>query len=101
MLRRVRDLFVFSCYTGLAYVDLFLLTPTNVVSAGDRMKWIMTTRKKTDIGANIPLLKPALSIMEKFQGDENASRWETLFPSESFPLLVAILNIDFNELRLC
>jgi len=38
MLRRVRDLFVFSCYTRLAHVDLFLLGPGNILAAVDGMK---------------------------------------------------------------
>lgn len=80
MLRRVRDLFVFSCYTGLAYVDLFLLRPGDILSAVDGMKWVNTARKKTQIPVNIPLLKPALAIMEKFQAKEDAAKWDTLFP---------------------
>lgn len=83
MLRRVRDLFVFSCYTGLAYVDLFLLRPGNILAAVDGMKWIKTARKKTEIPVNIPLLKPALAIMEKYRVDEDACKWDTLFPKVS------------------
>jgi len=56
MLGRVRDLFVFSCYTGLAYIDLVSLHPGNILSAVDGMKWIKTSRKKTDIPVNVPLL---------------------------------------------
>ena len=83
MLRRVRDLFVFSCYTGLAYVDLVSLHPGNILSAVDGMKWIKTSRKKTDIPVIVPLLKPAHAIMDKFRAEEDATQWETLFPRVS------------------
>jgi site-specific recombinase XerD len=83
MLRRVRELFVFSCYTGLAYIDLVSLHPGNILSAVDGMKWIKTSRKKTDIPVNVPLLKPALAIMDKFRAEEDAAKWETLFPRVS------------------
>lgn len=83
MLRRVRDLFVFSCYTGLAYVDLVLLKPGNILAGADGIQWIKASRKKTEIPVNVPLLKPAVKILEKFRADENAGIWETLFPTVS------------------
>jgi integrase len=83
MLRRVRDLFIFSCYTGLAYIDLITLKPANIVTGADGMQWIRTSRKKTEIPVNVPLLRPAAAILEKFRSDENAKKWETLFPTVS------------------
>lgn len=83
MLGRVRDLFIFSCYTGLAYIDLVMLRPANIVSGADGMQWIRTARKKTEIPVNVPILRPALAILEKFRADENAGKWETLFPKIS------------------
>jgi site-specific recombinase XerD len=80
MLRRGRDLFVFSYYTGLAYVDLFLLKPGDIISAVDGMKWVNTVRKKTKVQVNIPLLKPATAVMEKFRLEKEAAKQETLFP---------------------
>jgi len=62
MLQRIRDLFVFSCYTGLAYSDLMDLQPNNILVGVDCLKWIKTSRKKTDIPVNVPMLKPALAI---------------------------------------
>jgi hypothetical protein len=64
-------------------VDLFLLRPGNILSAVDGMKWIKTARKKTEIPVNIPLLKPALEIVEKFKVEEGADKRETLFPMVS------------------
>jgi integrase len=83
MLGRVRDLFIFSCYTGLAYIDLVMLRPGNIMAGADGMQWIRTSRKKTEIPVNVPLLRPALVILEKFRTAEDASRWETLFPRVS------------------
>jgi site-specific recombinase XerD len=83
MLRRVRDLFIFSCYTGLAYIDLVMLRPANIIAGADGMKWIRTSRKKTEIPVNVPLLRPAVAILEKFRAAEDAGKWVTLFPMVS------------------
>jgi integrase len=83
MLCRVRDLFIFSCYTGLAYIDLTMLKPSNIITGADGMQWIKCSRKKTEIPVNVPLLRPAIVILEKFRSDENAGKWETLFPRVS------------------
>ena len=66
-LRQVRDIFVFSCYTGLAYVDAANLTPQNIAIGMDGEKWIYTFRQKTDSRTNIPLLPPAMAIIEKYK----------------------------------
>ena len=61
-------------------MDLFALKPGNILSAVDGMKWIKTARKKTEIPVNIPLLKPAIAIMDQYGGNKDAARWGTLFP---------------------
>ena len=68
-LERVKDMFVFSCYTGLAYVDMQKLTEDNLVIGIDGHKWIYTFRTKTKIKSNVPLLPPALAILEKYKDD--------------------------------
>src|SRR5690606_13064497 len=55
-LNMIRNLFVFCCYTGLAYVDVINLKPGNIVMAADGEIWIRTFRQKTDIPVNTPLL---------------------------------------------
>jgi site-specific recombinase XerD len=82
MLDRVRDLFVFSCYTGLSYVDLMELRPEEVLTGIDKIKWIKTTRAKTDTPVNVPLLRPAQLLLEKFSGEDAAKR-DTVFPHVS------------------
>jgi integrase len=66
-LERVKDVFVFCCYTGLAHIDVEKLMLDNLVIGIDRKKWIYTFREKTDIKSNIPLLPEALAIIEKYQ----------------------------------
>ncbi len=65
----MRDIFVFSCYTGLAYVDVLNLTKENLVTGIDGEKWIFTKREKTSTKSNIPLLPKALKIIEKYKDD--------------------------------
>mgnify|MGYP000096947967 CR=1 FL=1 len=67
-LERVRDAFVFSCYTGLAYSDVQKLTPKDINLGIDGEKWLYTYRKKTGTQVNIPLLPIALEIIEKYKG---------------------------------
>ena len=82
MLDRVKDLFLFSCYTGLSYIDLIELQPQQILTGIDKIKWIKTTRAKTDTPVNVPLLTPAQAILEKFTGDGVGGR-DTVFPRVS------------------
>jgi hypothetical protein len=63
----VRDIFLFSCYTGLAYIDTRNLTINNINIGLDGTRWIFTKRQKTKITSNIPLLTQAKSIIEKYK----------------------------------
>ena len=63
----VRDLFVFSCFTGLAYIDVANLTPENIVTLDDK-QWIMTKRQKTSVATNVLLLDIPKNIIEKYSG---------------------------------
>ncbi len=66
-LEKVRDIFIFSCFTGLAYIDVANLTEDNLIEK-DGHFWIMTHRKKTSTGSNILLLDIPLQIIEKYRG---------------------------------
>lgn len=79
-LKTVRDLFVFSCYTGVCYTDLMLLTEDNVVMGLDKKYWIITKRQKTHNPVKIPLLKKALDLIERYKRDPGAIINNTLFP---------------------
>ncbi|MEO6692208.1 MAG: site-specific integrase [Saprospiraceae bacterium] len=65
-LDQIRDIFIFSCYTGLAYVDVFNLNPNNIVIGIDGEKWIHTSRQKTKTKSNIPLLSIPIKILSKY-----------------------------------
>jgi site-specific recombinase XerD len=65
-LAQVRDIFLFSCYTGLAYADVQKLRRSDIVTGIDGEKWIYTKRQKTDNPFHIPLLPPALEIMQRY-----------------------------------
>jgi site-specific recombinase XerD len=73
-LSRVRDIFIFSCYTGLAYIDIFELTEDKIRKAFDGHLWIMTKRQKTDINSNIRLLDIPLEILEKYKGKQKKGK---------------------------
>lgn len=63
----MRDLFVFSCYTGLAYADASKLTEENLIKENGEL-WIKVRRKKTDQEMDIMLLPKALEIINKYKG---------------------------------
>lgn len=64
----VRDLFLFSVFTGLAYSDVKNLTTDNLQTFFDGNLWIITRRKKTNTESNIRLLEVPLRIIEKYKG---------------------------------
>ena len=66
-LEQVRDVFIFSCFCGLAYIDVANLKEDNIVEL-DGKKWIMTKRQKTNIPSNILLLDIPLKIIDKYKG---------------------------------
>lgn len=68
-LKYARDLFVFSCYTGLAYCDLMDLKKDNLVIGIDHRKWIYTHRQKTKIPVRVPLLENAELILNRYKND--------------------------------
>jgi site-specific recombinase XerD len=67
-LEQVRDIFIFACFTGLAYIDVRNLRETNIRVSFDGNLWVMTKRQKTDVQSNIPLLDVPKQILEKYKG---------------------------------
>lgn len=63
----VRDIFVFSCYTGLAYIDVKELTKDQILKGINGNLWIHTQRTKTNEAVKIPLLPKAKEILEKYR----------------------------------
>ena len=67
-LEQVRDIFIFACFTGLAYIDLANLRVDNIQKMFDGRLWIVTHRQKTNTKVTVPLLPPALKILNKYEG---------------------------------
>ena len=62
-LEMVRDIFLFCCYTGLAYIDVHNLRPENITEDAHGRKWIREQREKTDVEFYVPLLEYPLQIL--------------------------------------
>lgn len=90
-LQHVQDLFIFSCYTGLAYIDLFNLTSSNISIGIDGEYWINTARKKTEQPVRVPLLPKAAAILEKYKSDPAVIHSGKLLPNLSNQKLNAYL----------
>ena len=91
----VRDVFIFSCMTGLAFGDLRNLTPENIKQAEDGVWWIHTARKKTGTPCHIPLMELPLQLIKKYRGISDKGR---LFPM----LSCSKTNINLKKIaRVC
>ena len=66
-LELVRDIFLFQCWTGLAFIDVSELKPEHLVTDNEGNIWIRKARQKTKIMCNIPVLPVAASILDKYK----------------------------------
>ncbi|MEM9546597.1 MAG: site-specific integrase [Bacteroidota bacterium] len=82
-LQYVKDLFIFSCYSGLVYIDTMNLTSNNIVIGIDGNKWIYTDRQKSRKSVRIPLLPKAEEMIDKYKMDPRSVYAGTLFPKIS------------------
>lgn len=76
----IRDMFLMSAFTGLAFTDVSQLTEDHIMTDNDGNKWIRKPRQKTKQMSNIPLLDIPLAIIEKYQGDKKAAKKGVLLP---------------------
>lgn len=72
-LEMVRDVFIFSCFCGLAYIDVVHLTQENIITLDNRL-WIIINRQKTNVQSNIPLLEIPQMILDKYKGKTKDNR---------------------------
>ena len=79
-LENVRDLFIFSCFTGLAFSDIHGLRKEHIVEDSNGVRWIRKGRQKTKIMCNIPLIEIPLKILEKYSTNEYCKKYGVLFP---------------------
>ncbi|TDK47989.1 site-specific integrase [Algoriphagus formosus] len=78
-LNLVRDLFVFSCYTGLAYIDVSTLSRQSLVKSQGEY-WINTERTKTNTPIKIPVLPKAMELINKYKDHPRAVSNDLLLP---------------------
>ncbi len=104
--RRTRDVYVFSCYTGLSYTDVKSLTDNNIVMGIDGDHWIFTQREKTEQSVKIPLLDKALEIIKKHDNEKNerlltvySNQKTNVYLKEITTLFEINKNITFHSAR--
>ena len=78
-LNRVKDVYLFSCFTGLAFIDVYSLTSDDIVIIGGQ-QWIKKKRQKTKNWFKVPLLPPALKILKKYKNDPECKVKGKLLP---------------------
>ena len=76
----VRDIFLFSCFTGLAYIDVKNLTKSHISIGIDGDKWIFTHRQKTESASKIPVLPVTQMIIDKYADHPQAINEDKLLP---------------------
>ncbi|WP_026979124.1 site-specific integrase [Flavobacterium tegetincola] len=76
----VRDIFIFSCFTGLAYVDVKNLTKSHINFGIDGEKWIFTHRQKTESASKIPILPVTQMIIDKYSDNPQCINVDKLLP---------------------
>lgn len=79
-LELVRDVFLFQCWTGLAFVDVSELKEEHIVPDNEGNLWIRKARQKTKIMCNVPLLDIPLQILEKYKGHPYCQEKGILLP---------------------
>ena len=79
-LNLVKDIYVFSCFTGMAYIDVKQLTPDNIQIGIDGNKWLIKNRQKTENPSRIPLLDIPLEILERYKNHPKCLNENTLLP---------------------
>ncbi len=78
-LQLVKDIYLFCCYTGLAFIDVKNLRQSDLILKGDRV-WINKKRQKTKNWCHIPLLAPASAIIEKYKEHQNCLGSDLVLP---------------------
>jgi integrase len=76
----VRDIFIFCCFTGLAYADVKKLKRNEIQIGIDGGKWIFTSREKTEAPSRIPLLPTTLELLNRYSDHPQCEKGEKLLP---------------------
>jgi site-specific recombinase XerD len=79
-IEQVKDIFIFCCYTGLAYIDVKQLKRSEIIKGIDGQQWIFTTRQKTNTASRIPLLTQASEIIQKYAHHPECADMDKVLP---------------------
>lgn len=82
-LAQTRDIFIFCCFTGLAFSDIKQLAPEHIVTDMQGHRWIRKPRRKTGNMCNIPLLKIPEEILKRYRTDPECLAHNVLLPVTS------------------
>ena len=82
-LERTRDIFVFCCWTGLAFIDVHDLHESDFFVDSNGNKWIIRNRIKTGVEAIIPVSKIPCEILEKYKNDKISIAKEKVLPVDT------------------
>lgn len=82
-LEEVKDVFLFCCFTGYAYKDVYSLTPDHVFEGMDGKMWISKNRQKTEAKEAVPLMPVALEIVDKYKDHPYCHAHHKLLPVNS------------------
>ena len=104
-LQFVRDMFIFSTFTGLAYADLKKLSINDITQAEDGTWWIHIHRQKTDTLSSVRLLDIPLRIIEKYRGQRTGDKIFNIYTRGYFIMLTRELgkaygfDLTFHQAR--
>lgn len=79
-LAEVRDVFIFCCYTGFAYIDTFNFERDAVMRGLDGEYWLKAHRQKTKVKESVPLLPIPLKIIERYREHPYCMQYNKLLP---------------------
>jgi site-specific recombinase XerD len=82
-LNQIKDIFLFCCFTGLAYADIKKLSKENIFIGIDGHNWILINRTKTNVQSKIPVLPIAQEILDKYKSHPECIKNNTVLPVPS------------------
>ncbi|QIP12987.1 site-specific integrase [Spirosoma aureum] len=84
VLNRIRSIFLFQCYTGLAYKDVAQLRQSHILTDKETgWQYIKKEREKSGVTQIVPLTPQALAILEHYREDKDCKRTGLLLPIPS------------------
>lgn len=81
-MEEIRDVYIFSCFTGYAFSDVMSLTPDHIFRSINNEKFISKERNKTDTNETVMLLDIPLQIIEKYSNHKCRITKNRLLPQQ-------------------